>query len=217
MRVIVKFVISIFIIITILITFYENILTSYAKFFTINNASKGADAILILAGNSLARVPKVIELYENNFSKTILVTSPIKHSFREKYKELYGLNDSEITLKILKQNSITPKIVESLKGGATSTFDEAYDLVNYIKRYNLKHIILVTDRFHSRRALYAFNKVFDLNNLNIRVEVASAKNEIYNETNWFKSEAGLSAYVSEGFKFIIYLLRSRNLEVIKES
>ena len=47
------------------------ILTHYANFFFIDNASREADAIIILSGGKVTRAPKGIELWEKN----------LRHSF----------------------------------------------------------------------------------------------------------------------------------------
>ena len=51
-------------------------------------------------------------------------------------------------------------IIPSKDDGATSTFDEAFDALSFAKENNWKRIIIVTDNFHTRRALHAFEKVF---------------------------------------------------------
>ena len=56
---------------------------------------------------------------------------------------------------ILLNVSVGFESVPSLRGGATSTFDEAHDLLAFCIKEKLKHLILVTDSFHTRRALYA--------------------------------------------------------------
>jgi uncharacterized SAM-binding protein YcdF (DUF218 family) len=103
--------------------------------------------------------------------------------------------------------------VPSLKGGATSTFDEAYDLLAYCKKENLRHIIIVTDSYHTRRAFFAFKKVF--RGSNIKVEVSAASNEIFNEEDWWLSDKGILSYVTEPIKFVAYLLYEQNASFIK--
>ena len=98
------------------------------------------------------------------------------------------------------------ELVPSLKGGATSTFDEAYDLLAFCNKENLTHIIIVTDSYHTRRAFYAFNKVFE--GSNIKVEVSAAPNEIFNEEDWWFSDRGISAYILAPIKFVVYLFSS---------
>ena len=52
------------------------------------------------------------------------------------------------------------EVIPSLSGGATSTFDEAEDALYYAGEKGWKRIIIVTDEFHTRRAHYAFKKIF---------------------------------------------------------
>ena len=50
----------------IVVSFYkhESILTAYAKFFNINNAKPGADALVVLSGGKFTRIPHALKLYE---------------------------------------------------------------------------------------------------------------------------------------------------------
>ncbi len=105
------------------------------------------------------------------------------------------------------------EMIPSLKGGATSTFDEAYDVKQYSIDNNLKHLILSTDEFHTRRALYAFKKVFQ--GTGIKIEIAGAKNAVFNESDWWLSDKGISNYVLEGIKYTIYLITYRNVSFIE--
>ncbi len=103
--------------------------------------------------------------------------------------------------------------VPSQKGGATSTFDEAYDLKDWARKNSYKRIIIVTDDFHTRRALHAFSKVF--NGTGIAVESAGAGNELFCERDWWKSDRGISAYILEGIKYSVYRATSQNIPIIK--
>ncbi len=72
---------------------------------------------------------------------------------------------------------------------------------------------MVTDAFHTKRALHAFNKVFE--NSTIYFEMSAAQNEIFNEENWWISDQGISAYVLESIKYPIYLISSKNIDSIR--
>ena len=105
--------------------------------------------------------------------------------------------------------------VPSLKNGATSTLDEAHDLLVFSNKEDLKHLIIVTDGFHTRRALYAFKKVF--RGSNIKLEVSAAKNDTFNEKNWWQSDVGISTYILEPIKFVVYIFTSQNVPFIKNN
>ena len=82
-----------------------------------------------------------------------------------------------------------------------------------MKKKNYRHLILVTDAFHSRRAYHAFQTVFEETEINI--EMSAASNKIFNENNWWTSDQGISAYVLESIKYPVYLLSSRNVTFIR--
>ncbi len=193
--------------------FSDKILTSYAKSFTVNTATKGADLIFILGGNPKTRPAKAVELVKDKYSNKIYMTF-IKDKAL-KYQEFF-VREEQLTHNILMSQSIPLKMIPCIKkDGATSTFDEAYSLANYVKKQNLKHIIIVTDAFHTRRALYGFEKVFRLQGLDVKLEVAPAYNGVYLENNWWKTEKGLRSYIIEPIKFFFYVFNSRNLKSVE--
>ena len=49
----------------------------------------------------------------------------------------------------------------------------------------------------------------------INVEAAAARNEIYSEGNWWRSDLGISAYLLEPLKFTAYLLSNQNVSFIR--
>ncbi len=200
-----------------IICFPTFFLTQYAQFFTLDNATKNADLILILSGNWTTRTHKAIQLRQANYAPKIATTfeAPMTSAFAH----LFPTSDTICINIVLKNNQLSPVLlIPSSKNGATSTFDEAQDLVKYIKQNpNTKHIILVSDAFHTRRAYFAFKKVFKANGLMaIKLEIAAANNGRFNETNWWKSESGLVSYLLEPLKFVVYLFNSDNIASVKQ-
>ena len=192
--------------------YHAPLLTSYAEFFTVHTATKGADALVVLTGTIETRLPRAVALYRQGYAPRILMTqerpmhalaAQLPCSDSEKARALLHLlhADCELT------------VVPSQKGGATSTFDEAYDLKDWARRNSYKRIIIVTDDFHTRRALLAFSKVFQ--GTGIAVQAAGAANELFSEQDWWKSDRGLSSYILEGIKYSLYLVTSQNIPVIK--
>jgi len=110
------------------------------------------------------------------------------------------------------KKKISWKILPSQDGGATSTFDEAADALKYAKENDWERLIIVTDHFHTRRAFCAFEKVFK--DSGIQVQVAGADNDIFDATNWWKSDRGILTYFSETIKYPIYLLWDAEPEVV---
>ena len=62
-----------------IVNYYPLLLTAYAKFFTVSNATKGADAIVVLAGGITTRFPRAVGLYKQGYAKQILLNVEIVH------------------------------------------------------------------------------------------------------------------------------------------
>jgi len=191
---------------------HKLILSEYAKFFTIDNAKPGADAIVILSGGKTTRIHHALKLFSEGYAPRLIFTEEKRPS--SFLSNLFPTNEQIVDALVEKNNMNVPIItVPSIKGGATSTFDEAYDLRKYIEGKKYLHIILVTDAFHTKRALLAFKKIFD--NSKVNFEMSAAQNEIFNEENWWTSDQGISAYVLESIKYPIYLISSNNFDLIR--
>ena len=202
-----KVIIVLIVILILLMSQYQLILIGYARFFTIDNATYGVNApIVILSGSSLTRIPKALELYEKGYGDRLLLTTERRYPFLT-YKQSAEKIAQALNIQV------EFEMVPSLKGGATSTFDEAYDLLQFCEKENLKHLIIVTDSFHTRRALYDFRKVFQGSNIN--VEASAALNEVFSEEDWWRSDRGISNYILEPIKFAVYMLSRKNVSFVK--
>ena len=93
--------------------------------------------------------------------------------------------------------------------------DEAR-LSAYLKQHpDELHLILVTDAPHTYRTYYAFNKVFEANGLDyVRLEMAAAPNDVFDESNWYTTEKGLLYYIQETIKVLIYWLDMQNSSLV---
>ena len=133
-----------------------------------------------------------------------------------KHQHIYG-DPFDLSQAVLAEYNLTAVIIASTKEGATSTFDEAYDFVQFLQAHPMDHIILVTDAFHTTRAHYAFRKVLDSNGFeNIKIEMSAASNNNFDETNWWKSEIGISMYILEPIKYLFYMFNNSNTTLVKE-
>ena len=188
------------------------LLPGYARLFQKHTASKNADAIICLSGGRTTRVAEGLRLWNEGYSKKLFVTEERPRNRQFSQLELSHLKFAQEATKIM-QLDAKWEILPSLTGGATSTFDEAEDALSYAKEKNWERIIIVTDEFHTRRAHYAFEKIFT--NSGIKVEVAGASNEVFSISNWWKSDVGILSYLGESIKFPIYLLWNSEPKIVE--
>ena len=188
------------------------LLPGYARLFQKHTASKNADAIICLAGGRTTRVAESLRLWSECYSKKLFVTVERARNRQFSQLEISHLKFAQEATKMMKLDAKW-EILPSLTRGATSTFDEAEDALSYAKEKNWERIIIVTDEFHTRRAHYAFEKIFT--NSGIKVEVAGASNEVFSTSNWWKSDVGILSYLGESIKFPIYLLWNSELKIVE--
>ena len=192
-----------------------DILTAYARLFRVDNPTPGAQGIFILSGSPANRVPKGLELFRDGMSNRIYIFT-VK-DIRTDYPDLIR-GQTWVTREILSRSGIEAQSVPSVTGGVTSTFDEAHDLAAFLKVTPwIRHVILVTDASHTARARYAFQKVLKRKGLDIRIDMAAAANPLYSESDWWRSEAGMTCYFLEPLKFLVYFFRQANLSFIEAS
>lgn len=192
------------------------ILSQYPKLFEVDNARPGADAIVLLGGEPLSRTPGAVEAYRQGYGPVVWVTSVREPSDRF---ARYFFTETQRVASALSDEQVPHEIIASAKGGATSTLDEAWDVAQKIRRDRpgVKRLILATDGFHTRRARYAFEKVFKKAGLTVAIECYAAPNERYTRENWWKTEKGISAYFLETIKWMIYPFIDSNVAGIEES
>ena len=192
--------------------FRAPILTGYANWFIKDNATKGADAIIILSGSKMTRVPKGLDLWVKGYAPSLCLTD--QKPLKAKYRHLQ-LSNLEFAQQIAKEADLnaTFTVIPSLGDGATSTFDEAADALVFAKERKWTCIIILTDGFHTRRALLAFEKVFD--DSGITVQVTAVPNDVFNSTNWWTSDRGISAFVLETIKYPVYFFWSEEPKVVR--
>ena len=196
----------------ILWVFHAQLLTLYGQWFIVSNAQKGADAIICLSGDRETRTPECLRLWKNGYAKRLFVTAEKPKNNEFNALELSHLEFAEAVTKRMKLNAKW-ECLPSLSDGATSTFDEAEDALSFAKKEGWTHIVFVTDEFHTRRALLAFQKVFS--GSDIKTQAAGATNEIFAVDDWWKSDRGIVAYFGETIKFPIYLLWDHEPEIVR--
>ena len=213
-----KIVLAFCLFLVLIFVFKKNIATGYAHLFEKNNATKGADMILMLSGNLYSRIEKSMELYQQGYAPMVMGTDE-KEDLSEGLRR-YSQSDEVIFDTILTVYKIPHGKITSLRpSGASSTFDEAYDVASYVKTHKIKHIVLVTDGFHSSRAYFAFKKIFLLQGISpaeCKLEMAAAYTDGYNPQNWWRSEKGLLCYLTEPIKYLVYLFRVNNFKTMDD-
>ncbi|MFV0387770.1 MAG: YdcF family protein [Pyrinomonadaceae bacterium] len=130
-----------------------------AEFLIVNEPLKKADALYILGGSSAyqERSFKAAKEYRNGVAGKIFVVDDGGHSGWSKIEQT-NLKYSELTRRTLIRQKVNPEDIEVIKPYGSGTIYEAFEFKGFAKSENIKSVLLVTSEFHSRRAIWTFQK-----------------------------------------------------------
>ena len=186
--------------------FRSQILTGIADYLIIDDTLQPADAIFLLNSDVNTRPFRAVELYEQGLAPVVAIARAENTPVVD-----LGLvpNDTDVSVGVMEKLGIPAEkiIVLPVPGGVTSTFDEAAALRQYVETNQVHRIILVTSAFHTRRARWIFEKT--LAGLPVTLEMVAVPYAHFDQTNWWKNEAGLITLNNEYIKLVYYLFKYR--------
>lgn len=181
------------------------ILTGVARFLTVHDRLERADAIFVFGGDPDVRPFAAAALYRRGWAPRVLVPGMETGKL-----SAMGLTPTQTQLftGVLRREGVPDSAVSVLQtpGGTTSTTDDVAVLRAWLRRTHARRVIAVTTDYHSRRARWALRR--GLKGMQVRVTMYGTPAQSFDETNWWRSEAGLVTYFNEYLKFARYLFVS---------
>ena len=86
------------------------------------------------------------------------------------------------------------------------TWDNAINSLKIVKENSFKSAIVITSNYHTRRARFAFNKVFNNKNKGVRILISACPGGSFSPGHWWKSRKLTESVFLEYTKLIYYLL-----------
>jgi uncharacterized SAM-binding protein YcdF (DUF218 family) len=164
-----------------------------------DHPAKGADAVVLLMGDAMDRVPHVASLYKKGYAGKILFVEAEETKLME-----YGLRPLEgkmvydyLTKKL---NVPAGDIIFLEKTRVTSTQEEVKAIFKELNRSKFRTVILATSWYHSSRAAWIMNK---FNSDRLRVE--SLPSPI--PAKWYQSETDFLSVFNEYLKWAYYYVK----------
>ena len=151
------------------------------------------DIIIVLAGDEGPRIAKSVQLYKDGISDRLMMAGGGK--FLDGYYANY-MKDYAIRLGAKKQDILVEK-------EALSTHENATFSLPIIQKYHFKSVLVVTSKYHTRRAYSVFNKLYTP--VGIQVGIISAPDSI-DYDNWWTNHDSCEAILIEWFKTGVYKL-----------
>jgi len=183
--------------------YLENILKSIGDFLIVENQLKKTDIIIVLAGSIPDRTMEAADIYNDGYSKKILLTKEIlPRSFEillekgVKIPEGYDINKIVLT-----SLGVSDDDIESLDKRVQSTYEEASAVKNFVRENGYDSLILVTSKTHSRRAYLTFRSF-----LGNEIEIINkpTKYDDFNPDTWWTKRKDAKQLFFEYIKMLFY-------------
>ena len=173
------------------------ILTGAARFLTVHDRLRKADAIFVFGGDPDVRPFAAAALYRRGWAPRVLVPGMEVGRMAE-----MGMVPTQTALftTVLRRGGVPDSAVAVLRmpGGTASTTDDVAVLRDYVRRTGIRSVIAVTTDYHTRRARRALRR--GLRGMRVRVTMYGTPAHGFDESDWWKREAGMVTYFGEYVK-----------------
>ena len=189
------------------------IVPELGKWLVVNDKAKESDVILVLMGSVYDRILEAVDLYQENYSdKIILINSYVaaKDIIVNRGLQVYG--NTLLSKMAAIDMGIPEEDIIVLDGNSRSTQDEAMTFREYIKKNKeIDSIIIVTSKFHSRRAKKIFKKALSVLDREIDIYCSPSKYDSSNVNQWWRNREDLQWVVFEYLKLANFYFREQFL------
>ena len=154
-----------------------------------------ADIIVVLGGGGGSRLRKGLSLYEEGYSKSIVLVDKKAEYWHHIYNKLCkGRGFAEKPFVIL-ENSV-------------NTQSDAELVFRYAMENAVKSLLVVTDPYHTRRSSVIFRRQFDGQDISVRTVSSGDFGALrMPEERWWKHEPTLGTILAETSKLLYFRLQ----------
>jgi uncharacterized SAM-binding protein YcdF (DUF218 family) len=191
-----------------LIAHHQSILTALGEYLVYQQSPQRADAIVIATGweDTIIRAREVADLYKKGLAKTIFVPRMARMEGQEEMQAL-GINipeNRDLIITILQGCGVPLTAIETSAQEATDTWDEAQEVENFVEQKKYTSILLVTSKYHSRRAYLIFKDA-----LKGRATIISSPSpyDPFDPESWWKRSKDSKSVILEYQKLLVYYWR----------
>ncbi len=199
----------IFFLLLIIILSYPYVLRSLGYFLVFEQELQKADVIVVLNGRDTERSLAAVDLYKGGYANLIILAQGSKQpGCDEFWKRVGNKFDGKIFFqRAIEAMGIPENSFKVIGDGVSSTYDEAKATKRFMRQNGYKSILLVTSKWHSKRAYLTFKSA--LKNDGIKVTVHPSNYDTFNPDAWWKNEIDAEEVFGEYVRLTYYILSFR--------
>lgn len=165
-----------------------------------------ADAVIVLAGARVERWLEGVELYRGGWAPQVVI-SPGRIEDAERELRSMGIrfpSDAELARDAMLQMKVPVTAVETIPESLDNTAQEAAAVHQLASQRRWTRLIVVTSKYHTRRARFAFVREFK--GTNVRILMRASRYDTSTPERWWRHRADSRYVMSELEKLIAYKL-----------
>jgi uncharacterized SAM-binding protein YcdF (DUF218 family) len=170
------------------------------------DALRRADAIFVLAGTRAERPLEAVELYRQGYAPWI-VLSPGRPEPSEIWLARQGIrfpSESALIRGVMVQLGVPASAIVIAGRTIDNTAEEAIRLRNLARDRGWHKVIIVTSKYHTRRAGFAFRRA--LKGTGIEPLIRASRYDMSDPANWWRRRGDIRFAGSEWIKLVLYWL-----------
>lgn len=167
-----------------------------------------ADVLVVLGGSStyIERTQRAAQIYsEGRVAKIVLTNDGQQGGWSE--KEQRNPWFVEHAAQELQRAGVPAEKIEILPQIVSSTYEEAQLLHKYAITHSLQSLLIVTSAYHSRRANWAFRRVFQSSSIAVGIEPALTGHQTPSPSAWWLHLRGWRMVPVEYMKLVYYIIK----------
>jgi uncharacterized SAM-binding protein YcdF (DUF218 family) len=165
-----------------------------------------ADAIFVLNGTRAERPLEAVDLYKAGYAPNI-VLSPGRMEDAEVSLQMHGIrfpSDAALARDAMVQMGISPSAITLAEGSVDNTGQEAELLHKLVVARGWRTVLVITSKYHSRRASFAFRREFRDSDVTVRLRLT--RYDTADPAHWWRHRADIRYVASELQKLFGYRL-----------
>ena len=191
-----------------LIAYRQRILVAIGTYLIYEQDPQQADVIAIPANwdDTIIRARGGADLYNKGLAKVVFVPrmEPMEGLEETRRRGIYVPENRDLLIVILEGLGVPLAVIETSAQEVTDTWEEAQEVSNIVERKGYTSVLVVTSKYHSRRAYLIFKDA-----LKGKATVISVPSpyDSYNPEGWWKREKDMKRVIMEYQKLLLYYWR----------
>jgi uncharacterized SAM-binding protein YcdF (DUF218 family) len=188
---------------------YPYLLKKLGYFLIFEQNPQKADVIVVLNGRDTERSLAAVDLYNKGYSNLIVMSTGSKQPGSDEFWKRVGnnFNGKIFFQRAVEAMGVPESSFKFIGNGVTSTYDEAVATSEFLRKQGYKSILLVTSKWHSKRAYLTFRSV--LKNDEIKIIMQPSRYDAFRPDAWWKNRNDAELVFDEYVRLIYYILTSR--------